>query len=244
MTSPARRYPAMTATCLFNQRLASLTPVGRRVSRFDSGASREMTETVQNFPLSWPVGKPRTRDPQRARFGTGNGPMTIAGGLQRLRGEIGRLNATSLVVSTNIPVRRDGLPLSNVREPHDSGVAVYFNLDNQPHCLACDKWDRVADNLAAIAAHIDAIRGQARWGVGDLAQAFAGYKQLTAMGASKPWWEVLGFKAPPASMGEVERAHDRLIRAHHPDRGGSGAQASDVNAARDEAGVYYERASQ
>jgi hypothetical protein len=33
----------------------------------------------------------------------------------------------------------------------------------------------VADNIAAIAAHIDAIRRQDRYGVGTLDQAFAGY---------------------------------------------------------------------
>jgi len=150
------------------------------------------------------------------------------------------LGATGLVISTNIPTRKDGLPFSNAREPDDRGVAVYFMLDsNQPHCLACDKWDRVADNLAAIAAHIDAIRGQARWGVGDLAQAFAGYKQLTAMGARKPWWTLLGFVQPPAVLADVETKWKLMIARCHPDAGGNANQAAEINAAFTEAKKFY-----
>jgi len=150
------------------------------------------------------------------------------------------LGATGLVISTNIPTRKDGLPFSNVREPEDRGVAVYFMLDgNQPHCLACDKWDRVADNLAAIAAHIDAIRGQARWGVGDLAQAFAGYKQLPAAEARKSWWTLLGFKEPPTTLEVAEAKWKTLIARYHPDVGGNANQAAEINAAFTEAEKFY-----
>jgi len=36
----------------------------------------------------------------------------------------------------------------------------------------------VSDNIAAIAAHIEALRAQERYGVGTIEQAFAGYSAL------------------------------------------------------------------
>ena len=57
---------------------------------------------------------------------------------------------------------------------------MYFKLDSVPEglVLACDRWLRVEDNIAAVAAHIGALRGIDRWGVGSVRQAFAGYKRL------------------------------------------------------------------
>ena len=80
--------------------------------------------------------------------------------------------------------------------PDDPGVAVYFQLHDKERVLACDKWDTVADNIAAIAAHIDGIRRQDRYGVGTIDQAFAGYSALPPPGGTsrptRPWHEVLG----------------------------------------------------
>ena len=70
------------------------------------------------------------------------------------------------MISTNLKLRLDGLPRSDQATPADPGVAVYFELDGKTIVLACDKWNRVADNIYAIAKHVDALRGQDRWGVG------------------------------------------------------------------------------
>ncbi len=103
--------------------------------------------------------------------------------------------------------------------------------------------DRLADNLCAIGHHVAAVRGQDRWGVGDIAAAFAGYKALPAMGASKPWWQILGFSEPPAVYEIVKVRWAVRIRECHPDRGSSGDpnKAAEMNAALDEAKRYYER---
>lgn len=112
-------------------------------------------------------------------------------------------------------------------------MAVYFRLKGEPRVLACDRWDRVADNMAALAAHIDAMRGQLRWGVGSLEQAFAGYKALPAMPASRPWYEVLGV-SEGASLGQIDDARRELLRKHHPDVGGNANLAAEINAAHAE----------
>jgi len=205
---------------------------------------------VEAYPLAWPVGWPRTAEDDRKRATfcrrvksekyswTVKEQLTVAGGLARLRPELDRLGATDLIISSNIPVRQDGLPYSKVREPEDPGVAVYFRLLGAPHTLACDRWDRVADNLAAIAMHVEALRGMDRWGVGNIAQAFAGYKALPAASPVKPWWEVLGFPKRPHLPGweaEVKRRYLKAIAAAHPDRGGNANDAAELNAAWEQA---------
>jgi hypothetical protein len=202
------------------------------------------SEKIDAFPLAWPVGWPRSRERRRATFGTANrdparsyvmkNRLSISGALDRLLAELDRLGAKSVVISTNVPVRLDGLPYSKAAEPADPGAAVYFRLKEEPRALACDKWDRLADNLAALAKHIEAIRGQVRWGVGSLERAFGGYLALTAVGAKQPWWEILALRET-ATLAEVEAKRIELLQRHHPDKGGSHTRAAEINAAADDA---------
>lgn len=195
---------------------------------------------VTAYPLFWPVGRPRTPrgKQERARFNAGHASrrLTVRIAIDRVLLELGRLGCGdySVVASTNIPTKGNGLPYSDMPEPEDRGVAVYFRIKDEPHCLSCDRWDRVADNLAAIAAHVEAVRGQLRWGVADLRQVFAGFKALPAAGAKRPWWEVLAYKERPTNVAQVLAQHRRLAIKHHPDVGGTVSQMAEINAARDE----------
>jgi hypothetical protein len=202
----------------------------------------------QRFPLSWPVGWKRTSpyERQRAPFSRGGGSrfnastqqsealpkraLTVADAIQRLSGELARLGASDEILSTNVPVRLDGLPRSGQSEPTDPGAAVYFKLKHKPRCLACDRWARVADNIAAIAQHIDALRRIERYGVGTMEQAFAGYAQLQA--SPSDWWIVLEV-SPDATTAQIDDAYRQLARKAHPDAGGSHDQMARLNAARD-----------
>lgn len=196
-------------------------------------------------PLDWPAGWPRTASPQRSKFGvkrTGvdGGPayglasVALGAGRSELLEELRRLRATDVVISTNMAVRRDGEAFSNRADPRDTGVAVYFRLKGEPRVLACDRWNRVACNMVALAKHIEAIRGQARWGVGSLEQALGGYRALPAMPAARPWWEVLGVESHAPTV-LIEQRRIELLRQHHPDVNGAGAGiAAEINAAYDE----------
>lgn len=177
--------------------------------------------------LQWPVGQPRARYRDNARFR--NGPRGLVD-YELARGraldELELLGATDVVISRN---RRS-------QESGDPGVAVYFTVgrDKQRRCLACDRWHRMPDNLAAIAAHVEAMRGQLRWGVGTVEQAFAGYAALRPVREHRPWWEVLGI--PRGSLPEIVTAAWReLAKRHHPDRGGSPEEMAEINAAYQEA---------
>lgn len=138
-----------------------------------------------------------------------------------LAGELARLGARKEVLSTNVKLRLDGLPYSNQAQPDDVGAAVYFELKGKPVSLACDKWNRVECNIWAIVKHIEAIRGQERWGVGSVEQAFRGYMALPAPGQSSgiQWWSVLGVPIN-ASADQVKDAYRVLVAKHHPDKGG------------------------
>ena len=182
----------------------------------------------QAYPLSWPEGRPRTApfDRRRANFGT----KGISGGLQRksmadacafLTNELKLLKAAKEILSTNVRRRLDGQPYSDRAQPADPGAAVYFELQGKPISLPCDKWDRVEDNVYAIAKHIEALRGQRRWGVGSIEQAFRGYAALPGIGESSAseWWKVLGVPIN-ATEDQVRQAYRILVKKHHPDFGG------------------------
>ena len=128
----------------------------------------------------------------------------------------------NMLLSCNIRFTASGARDQNIsrRDPDDTGVAFYFDLDERPHVLACDRWDTVYDNIAAIAAHIDALRGQERWGVADLRQAFAGH---VALPRAIPWWETLGVSAN-ATPQEITQAYRQRARTAHPDAGGDRTQ--------------------
>ncbi len=194
-------------------------------------------DSIKAFPLSWPLGRPRTpsQNRQGAAFRRGADRLSVTDGVRRLLAELDRFGAEQVVISSNVKPTLSGTPSRETPATgNDPGVAVYFRLKGQPHAMSCDKWNRVADNLAALAAHIEAIRGQLRWGCADVAQVFAGFRALSAVGAKKPWWTVLGFPVPPASVDVIERKRDELARLHHPDRGGNPNQMAEINSAFDE----------
>ena len=187
-----------------------------------------MTEA---YPLYWPEHRPRTpaHKRQRSRFATGFGQA-----LQVVGWEIERLGGTARVISTDVPRRRDGLPLASAKRVDDPGVAVYFTLNGRQTCFACDRWDKVEDNIWAIAKTIEAMRGIARWGTGDMMEAaFAGFAALPPPGNGVDWRRELADGIGPISTLErAESLYRRKARTHHPDApGGSNESMARLNAA-------------
>jgi hypothetical protein len=186
-----------------------------------------MNEDITNYPLYWPARQERTNwnERKRAQFGKssrhGMGGYvpgrkhTIAEGARELEQEVRRLGGRNLIISTNLKVKADGLPYSNQRQPEDPGVAVYFKWRKRDLVFACDKWTLIEDNLWAIVKHIEALRGQERWGVGSLDQAFAGYAALPDPD-TRSWWDVLGVQQT-ASSEEIKQAYFKLAKIYHPD---------------------------
>lgn len=204
---------------------------------------------TQAYPLQWPQARPRTSWDQRKRasFNKKHIPagksyqvtseLSVADAVGRLQSEIDRLGASTYVLSTNLALRLDGLPRSGQAEPEDPGAALYFHLDGKAHCLPCDTYDRIADNIAAIAKHIEATRAIERYGVATMSEMFAGFVALPAPDAKKHWREVLGVgPKEPMDAAYVRERYRIRAQGAHPDRpGGSHAEMAELNRARDEA---------
>lgn len=158
-------------------------------------------------------------------------------GVERVLSELGLLgvpNRDDIVISTNIRTRLDGLPRSDQGEPTDPGAAVYWTKrgQKQPKCMALDRYNRVADNLAAIAASLNAMRAIERHGGAEiLDRAFTGF---VALPAPEQPWQTLELATSRPSRAQIDEAHRRLAFLHHPDRGGDAHQMARINSARDE----------
>jgi len=98
--------------------------------------------------------------------------------------------------------------------------------------IAVDRYYRVRDNLAAIAATLDAMRAIERHGGAQiLERAFLGF---AALAPPSRWWDVLQVK-PDASPDVIEANFRRLAQDRHPDRGGSDSAMAELNQARADA---------
>lgn len=187
-----------------------------------------MNAPLDAYPLAWPPGRPRTRDPEDSRFKV----ITWHAASEQVRREVAALGGTDVIVSTNLPLRPDGTPQGRRTGLTDAGVAVYFVLRKARLCFACDRWRRIEDNMRAIAKTIEALRGVERWGSGQMcAAAFTGF---AALPAPEQWWNVLKVKST-ATREDIERAFRTLAFDHHPDRGGDAQAMSRINRARDQA---------
>lgn len=207
-------------------------------------------EHATAYPLTWPIGRPRTpRGKQtRSRFHTQTrdrmesgytmvrrSPITVATGRDDLVSELYRLGAKSVIISTNIELKNDGLPYSNRKPPDDPGAAVYFTYQDREMCFACDRWTSVGENLQAIAKTIEALRGIERWGTGEMVQAaFTGFQAIAWQAPDPPWRFTLGV-SESAALDEAEEAYTRKAREHHPDRGGSHDEMARLNLAIEKA---------
>lgn len=216
-----------------------------------------MSKAIQAYPLQWPAGWRRTLigERERAQFNkkvpqfrdVSEGGITlkkriydktvdlsVGDATARVLKELERmgLERQDVVISTNIELRQDGLPKGGRRSPDDPGVAVYWHKGSDARCMAIDRYDRVEDNLAAVAATLDAMRAIDRHGGASiLDRAFQGF---TALAAPESWWQVLGLTGPNVTEQVITSAHRRLAMEFHPDRGGDTDKMARINRARDQ----------
>ena len=191
-----------------------------------------MTEQTK-FPLTWPMSYPRTKYRDKSRFGA----TSFAVARDALMKELGRFGADKVILSTNIPLRLDGLPKSGMGRIQDPGVAVYFRKmlkgNWQEFVFACDRWEKIEDNIHSITKTIDALRGIDRWGSSDMQErAFTGYTALppAASETKRPWNVVLGVSKHEEND-LVKRRWNELAMKWHPDRGGDAMKMSEINRA-------------
>lgn len=195
--------------------------------------------TIPAYPLAWPEGWKRTPSGGRtsAKFSTTKRSsvkqrLTIGDAVMRVRETLDRMGIRDddLVINSDLKLRLDGFPMSAQAEPSDPGVAVYWRERGAPmRCMAIDQYDRVADNLAAIAATLEAMRAIERHGgAAILDRAFTGFAAIEA--PKDHWTDVLGVtRTTPFTA--VRSIYMRLRSEQHPDRGGDPAKFQRIQAA-------------
>jgi hypothetical protein len=178
---------------------------------------------VTAFPLQWPAGWTRTpfSKVHWSRFDKPSMEKAANEVFKQLRMMgVGNYN---VIISTNVKVRADGIPYSNLRQPDDKGVAVYFKRKGKDTVFAADGYDRVEDNVWAIAKSLEALRAIERYGVAQVMdRAFSGFAALPEKASSRLWYDVLGC-AENAPITEVDARWRTLAKLLHPDQNG-GAQ--------------------
>lgn len=194
------------------------------------------------YPLQWPAGRKRSARRSEGPFDlSGKTPHAVQ---EQLRREIRLMGGRQAVISTNMPLRQDGLPYANSRQPDDTGVAVYFERSKDRVCFACDQYDRVWKNMRAIAKTIEAMRGIERWGSKEmLDRAFTGFAALPPPDAPiemggpnalpRPWHDILGVSAD-AAWSDIRSAYREKMRE------ASDAEKTPINLAYEQAKKLHE----
>lgn len=161
--------------------------------------------SAEAYPLQWPEGWPRTLDGAResdSRFRGSAYGLAMGRARDQLIAELVRLGARDVVVSSNIELRRDGLPYSDQRRISDPGVAVYFTFKKRTMAMACDRFVSVAGNMRSLGLAIEGMRQLNRHGGGTMMErAFAGF---AALPPPPSCWQVLGVE--PGASEEAIRA--------------------------------------
>lgn len=220
-----------------------------------------MTEAISAYPLQWPVGWERTADCDRVggRFnkkGQHQGSwgsysvkkrLSISDAVSRVMASLEKMGVDTwndTVISTDLKLRLDGLPRSGQAEPGDPGACVYWvTASGDRRCMAIDRYERIADNLAAIAATLEAMRAIKRHGGAEiLDRAFTGFVALPAPSA-EPWWSVLEYHSEAdAFEQDFELRAKSLMQRFHPDKpNGDEWRFAQITKAREGARAARER---
>lgn len=208
---------------------------------------------IPAYPLQWPSGWPRSTVRKDGAFGRtemvtleqGGGyrqkrDITMHDAMKRVQAELAKLGVNvvdDMIVSTNLKLNLSGLPRGDQGEPGDPGVAVYWQPKKGPmKVIAVDRYYRVRDNLAAIAATLEAMRAIERHGGAQIMErAFTGFTALPEPG-KVGWRAVLGDQP---SLDLAESAYRTLAKKAHADAGGDHNTMVRLNAAIAEARQYF-----
>lgn len=192
------------------------------------------------YPLYWPEDWPRTRawdrksSKYKVEFLTAR--EEVAKSLRLMTGDRG-FSLRQFSVSTDVPLRLDGLPLAGQREPHDPGVAVWWLAKGNLRVMACDQWRTVRENLRAVGLALEALRAFERCGATQILDRAMQSFERPALQEGRPWWfhELVLAYWPPQSASAVDAAFKAQAAKKHPDVGGTHEGFLTLQRARNEA---------
>lgn len=199
------------------------------------------------YPLEWPWWWPRRKPHMRlhSRF-----EATFPKALADLQAALRNARCTSIVLSSNLPLTRDGQPMGVFREPADPGVALWYTTakgaarssKGTARILACDHWKSTRENISSILLAFEGIQPFERIGetipiVGDFLHHLSATPPLhrTPSGVAElpplaPWHRILGVDLPITRKAITAR-YSEISATMHPDRGGDQDAFSTITAA-------------
>lgn len=195
--------------------------------------------TYHENQVPWPAEKPRCADRRNGRFNS-NGKLGLNQAASRVRSAVSAFTRTgkawrtkSLWIFADGVIGARGEFLNNQPANIDPAVVVSFDLDGQEYTIAVDALTDPAQNLAAIAQAIDAMRAVERYGVFTVSQLLHSFAALPAPGTSHPQ-RVSPF-AGMDTAADINKKYRALAAERHPDKGGSTEAMAELNRWRDEA---------
>lgn len=180
-------------------------------------------------PLQWPDGWERSR---LSGFDLSGGAQRWNVVLNRIGHRAELMGLKNVVISTNQPVRQDGMPYSARHRIDDPAVAIYFTRKDQQLVMAQDKFAKIEDNMRSVAIALEAIARMDRHGGGKmLDRAFTGFVAITDRSDFRAVLKI----DPGDDLREAERSFKKLAMLAHPDHGGSESAMAELNTAMDAA---------
>jgi hypothetical protein len=141
-------------------------------------------------PLNWPEGEPRT--PPGKKRASSQFKVTPQTALDRLADELRKFRAINVILSANLPARRDSMFYADAatKRINDPAVSLFFKLAGRDISICCDLYMTVYDNISALYIIVKAMRDIERFGGDHLSQkSFTGF---VALPPPKDVWSVLG----------------------------------------------------
>lgn len=143
-----------------------------------------------SHPLKWPKGQRKTPKSMRIKGqfggrvgakGQGKGakgalaPISLQNAEKALRVAIAGLNGYSATITTNMPVVRNEIRWDDkVNDGHS--ISVLFFVDDVEYLVACNKYDRLADNIAGVADYLALAKRMVSLGAGSTAKVLKGFR--------------------------------------------------------------------
>lgn len=199
---------------------------------------------IFSSPLNWPDDVPMREDSERkyGKFSKERTMLTIAQAVKRLEQEVDRLGGYNAELSANFS-RNAGRAQTirlEVMKRENQAVCLRFNIGDQLFVMPMDGYTEAAQNIAGLAAHIEATRAIERHGVATVSQVLNNFAALpprsgaAAIKPKRPWHDVLGI-LPESTLGVAEAVFRELVKLHHPDHGGDPENYREINEAIREA---------
>ncbi len=175
--------------------------------------------------LRWPEWWPRATRRRNTSLGIDRGRAQ-----QTIMSMLANMGADGIEITCEAPTRgTDGV----LRQPTDSGVAVWFTSQNYQYAVACDEYVFVRDNLAALSYLFSNIYQLTSIGMHHAASVMLGALREPESEPYEPdygpdedisgtdanWWTVFGFQTRMmATLEKCEKKYRDAVKRNHPDR--------------------------